>query len=126
LLEILPSIDAAHLDLATGEYTPNNDRSAVRASGNRFQRSRLYDAAAGYQLDFNLVHDELITQALCANCCENSVAESFFSSLKNELVHHCSFRTRDEARTAIFKYIEVFYKRPPHTSIAGLSQPAKL
>lgn len=45
------------------------------------------------------------------NCYDNAVAESFFSSLKNELVHHCSFKTRDEARTAIFEYIEVFYNR---------------
>lgn len=45
------------------------------------------------------------------NCYDNAVAESFFSSLKNELVHHNSFQTRDEARTAIFEYIEVFYNR---------------
>ena len=45
------------------------------------------------------------------NCYDNAVAESFFSSLKNELIHHSSFRTRDEARTAIFEYIEVFYNR---------------
>jgi transposase InsO family protein len=43
-----------------------------------------------------------------ANCYDNAVAESFFSSLKNELIHHNSFRTRGEARTAIFEYIEVF------------------
>jgi transposase InsO family protein len=41
----------------------------------------------------------------------NAVAEGFFSSLKNELVNHCSFRTRDEARSAVFEYIEVFYNR---------------
>ena len=40
-----------------------------------------------------------------------TVAESFFSTLKNELVHHADFRTRDEARAAIFDYIEVFYNR---------------
>jgi len=45
------------------------------------------------------------------NCYDNAVAESFFSSLKNELVNHCSFKTRDEARTAVFEYIEVFYNR---------------
>ena len=45
------------------------------------------------------------------NCYDNAVAESFFSSLKNELVNHSSFRTRDEARTAVFEYIEVFYNR---------------
>ena len=43
------------------------------------------------------------------NCYDNAVAESFFSSLKNELVHHCNFKTRDEARAAIFEYIEVFH-----------------
>jgi putative transposase len=45
------------------------------------------------------------------NCYDNAVAESFFSSLKNELIHHNSFRTRGEASTAIFEYIEVFYNR---------------
>ena len=37
------------------------------------------------------------------------LAESFFSLVKNELVHHRSFNSRDEARTAIFEYIEMFY-----------------
>jgi putative transposase len=46
-----------------------------------------------------------------ANCYDNAVAESFFSSLKNELVIHCSFKTREQARTAVFEYIEVFYNR---------------
>lgn len=45
------------------------------------------------------------------NCYDNAVAESFFSNLKNELTWHCSFRRRDEARAAIFEYIEVFYNR---------------
>ena len=42
---------------------------------------------------------------------DNAVAESFFSNLKNELTHHCDFRTREEARSAIFSYIELFYNR---------------
>ncbi|MEQ1515545.1 MAG: IS3 family transposase [Usitatibacteraceae bacterium] len=42
---------------------------------------------------------------------DNAVAESFFSNLKNELVHHCDFRTHDEARAAIFDYMELFYNR---------------
>jgi putative transposase len=45
------------------------------------------------------------------NCYDNAVAESFFSSLKNELVHHRNFQTRDEARNEIFEYIELFYNR---------------
>jgi transposase InsO family protein len=42
---------------------------------------------------------------------DNAVAESFFSNLKNELVYHCDYHDREEARAAIFKYIEVFYNR---------------
>jgi transposase InsO family protein len=42
---------------------------------------------------------------------DNAVAESFFSTLKNELVHHCDFRTRNHAKAAIFDYIEGFYNR---------------
>lgn len=45
------------------------------------------------------------------NCYDNAVAESFFSSLKNEVVHHRNYQTRDEARTEIFEYIELFYNR---------------
>jgi len=42
---------------------------------------------------------------------DNAVAESFFSNLKNEVVHHCDFKTRDHARAAIFDYIELYYNR---------------
>jgi putative transposase len=42
-------------------------------------------------------------------CYDNVVAESFFRSMKNALIHHYSFKTRDEARRAILEYIEVFY-----------------
>jgi putative transposase len=45
------------------------------------------------------------------NCYDNAVAESFFSSLKNEIIHHRNYQTRDEARTEIFEYIELFYNR---------------
>ena len=45
------------------------------------------------------------------NCYDNAVAESFFSSLKNELIHNRDYHTREEARTEIFEYIELFYNR---------------
>ena len=44
------------------------------------------------------------------NCWDNAVAESFFSSLKSELVKRI-FATRDQARSEIFDYIEGFYNR---------------
>lgn len=45
------------------------------------------------------------------NCHDNAVAESFFANLKNELIYHRDFKTRSEARSAIFDYIELFYNR---------------
>ena len=45
------------------------------------------------------------------NVYDNAVAESFFGNLKNEVIHHCDFESRDAARAAIFDYIELFYNR---------------
>lgn len=45
------------------------------------------------------------------NCYDNAVTETFFSTLKKELVYQCKFATRSEAKQAIFEYIEVFYNR---------------
>ena len=45
------------------------------------------------------------------NCWDNAVAESFFHTLKTELVYHEKFKTRAQAMQAIFEYIEVFYNR---------------
>ena len=45
------------------------------------------------------------------NCCDNSVSESFFHTLKTELTYHFQFKTRAEAKVDIFEYIEVFYNR---------------
>lgn len=46
-----------------------------------------------------------------ANCWDNSVAESFFSTLKLELIYHHKFKSRIEAKTKIFEYIESFYNK---------------
>ncbi|WP_391483940.1 IS3 family transposase [Aliarcobacter butzleri] len=45
------------------------------------------------------------------DCWDNAVAESFFHSLKTELVHHEVFLTRSQANEKIFEYIEIFYNR---------------
>ena len=45
------------------------------------------------------------------NCYDNAVAESFFSTLKNELVYHQTYHARDEASREIFAFIEGFYNR---------------
>ena len=45
------------------------------------------------------------------NCWDNAVAESFFHTLKTELVYLEDFDTHEQAQTAVFEYIEVFYNR---------------
>jgi transposase InsO family protein len=59
------------------------------------------------------------------NCYDNACAESFFSSLKNELVHHSDFHTREAARAAIFNYIELFYNRRRRHQALGYISPAQ-
>ena len=60
-----------------------------------------------------LLTEQGITQSMSrkGNCWDNAVAESFFHTLKTELVHHCRFETRAQAQQEIFEYIEVFYNR---------------
>ncbi len=56
------------------------------------------------------------------DCWDNAVNESFFATLKLDLVFRRSFRTRAEARSAIFEYIEVFYHRQRrHSYLGGLT-----
>jgi transposase InsO family protein len=57
------------------------------------------------------------------NCYDNAAMESFWSSLKRELVHRCQFATRAEARAAIFEWIEVFYNRERFHSALGFKSP---
>lgn len=56
------------------------------------------------------------------NCYDNAAMESFWSTLKLELVYRTNFSTHLEARSAIFDFIEAFYNRSRrHTSLGGLS-----
>ena len=59
------------------------------------------------------------------NCWDNAPVESFFATLKRELVHRCRYRTRSAARASLFEYIEVFYNaRRKHSSLGYLSPVA--
>ena len=53
------------------------------------------------------------------DCWDNAPIESFFHTLKTELVMHCDYKTRDDARVSLFDYMEVFYNRQRrHSSIS--------
>ena len=56
-------------------------------------------------------HGMIPSMSRKGDCYDNAVAASFFSNLKNELTWHHRFYGRDEARAAVFDYIEVFYNR---------------
>ena len=57
------------------------------------------------------------------DCWDNAVAESFFHTLKTELVFHERYKTREQAQASIFEYIEVFYNRKRRHSANNLMSP---
>ncbi|WZX23409.1 IS3 family transposase [Myxococcus stipitatus] len=59
------------------------------------------------------------------NCWDNAVVESFFSTLKTELVHDADFSTREAAKGGLFEFIEVFYNRKRRHSSLGYVSPAE-
>jgi putative transposase len=70
-------------------------------------------------------HGLVASMSRKGNCYDNAFIESFWSSLKYELVYHQRFPTFTEARSAIFNYIETFYNRTRlHSSLAYLSPAA--
>ena len=58
------------------------------------------------------------------DCCDNAVAESFFATLKKELIHRRCWPTKAELRTEVFDYIEVFYNRQRRHRTLGHRSPA--
>jgi transposase InsO family protein len=70
-------------------------------------------------------HGCVCSMSRTANCYDNAVMESFWGTLKTELVYHTKYATRDEARQSLFKYIEVFYNRiRRHSSLDYVSPEA--
>jgi transposase InsO family protein len=68
-------------------------------------------------------HQVTCSMSRKGDCWDNAPMESFFATLKKELVHHQRYATRQEARQSLFEYIEVFYNRVRRNSSLGyLSQ----
>jgi transposase InsO family protein len=61
-----------------------------------------------------------------ADCYDNAPMESFFHTLKTELVHHRNYATREEARRDIFAYIEGFYNRTRRHFAIGYISPIEM
>jgi len=63
------------------------------------------------------------SMSAAGDCWDNAVAESFFATLKKELVHGCAFQTRSEAYDAISRYIDHYYNPTRRHSAAGFLSP---
>jgi putative transposase len=70
-------------------------------------------------------HDVTCSMSRKANCWDNAPMESFFATLKKELVHRQRYQTRNEARRSLFEYIEIFYNRVRRHSALGYLSPAQ-
>jgi len=85
------------------------------------------DQGSTYRADnyLALFNKNKIEQSMSAkgDCFDNAVAESFFGTLKTELVYEQSYQSREEARESIFEYIEVFYNRVRRHSTLNYLSP---
>jgi len=84
-------------------------------------RGREY-ASYAYQ-DFLTEYGIVQSMSRSGNCWDNAYMESFFGTLKTELVHGEKYRSRLEARLSIFEYVEVFYNRFRRHSALGYKSP---
>ena len=79
-------------------------------------------ASASYQ-HLLTRHLALASMSRTGNVYDNAPMESFFATLKTELIHHRNYSTRQQAKTDIFEYIEVFYNSQRLHSALGYSTP---
>jgi len=79
-------------------------------------------ACEDYQKRLNK-HSMVCSMSRTGNCYDNAAMESFFSTLKTELIYRQTFATRKEARKAVFEFIEVFYNRVRRHSSLGFLSP---
>ena len=92
------------------------------ASGLVFHSDRGCQYTSAQHARLAAAHDILLSVGRRGQCWDNAVAESFFSTIKTELLHRQSWPTHDAARQAIFEYIEGWYNtRRRHSSLGYLS-----
>lgn len=112
----------------TLEGALTRDALAMALTRRRPKRGVLHHSDRGSQYAAGDYQELLTANAMdCSmsrvgNCWDNAVAESFFATLKRELADDADWATRDDARTAVFEYIEVWYNlQRRHSSLGYLS-----
>ena len=96
------------------------------------ERGLLHHSDQGVQYTSSQYRDALskvgvvVSMSRRGNCWDNAVAESFFSTLKGELISRKTWRTRAELHQAVFEYIEVFYNRKRLHSTLNYKTPVEV
>jgi transposase InsO family protein len=106
---------SAALKDAVGRQSPSEGLIHHSDRGRQYASYAYQDLLRGYG----------ITQSMSrsGNCYDNAYMESFFGTLKTELVHGERYRSRLEAKLSIFEYVEVFYNRQRRHSALGYRSP---
>jgi putative transposase len=112
-LERKLALDA--LGMALAERQPSSGMLHHSDRGRQYARQEYQQLLAQ--------HGILTSMSGTGNCWDNAVAESFFATLKLELVYQTQWRTRAEARSAVFEYLELFYNRQRRHSALGYLCP---
>jgi transposase InsO family protein len=107
--------DALRIAIAHRQPTPGALFHSDR--GTQYTSTELTDLLAE--------HDMIQSLSRPRQCWDNAVAESFFATLKLELIHRRSWATRSQVRRAVFDYIEVFYNRQRLHSSLGYLTPVE-
>ena len=107
------AVDA--LDMALGRRLPGAGLLAHSDRGSQYA-SEHYQRLLGK-------HGITCSMSRVAQCWDNAPVESFFASLKRELVHDESYTSREQAKASIFEYVEVFYNRVRRHSSLGFLSP---
>jgi putative transposase len=113
-----------------------NDRLTLKALQMAFSRRRppaglLHHSDLGSQYASRhyrallLEHQALASMSRTGNVYDNKPMESFFATLKTELIHHRTYPNRHQAKADIFEYIEVFYNRQRLHSTLNYQSPAE-
>lgn len=92
-----------------------NSLNMAYSNRNGFEKGIIFHSDRGSQYSSKDVRKYLkvnyFHQSMSYSCYDNSITETFFATLKKELVYRCNFLTRNAAKTAIFEFIEVFYNK---------------
>ena len=108
-----PVVDA--LEVAVARRPPGEGLVAHSDRGSQYASEHYRRILSG--------HGITCSMSRRANCWDNAPMESFFATLKKELVHDEDYQTRQEARASLFEYIEVFYTRVRRHSSLGYMSP---